>query len=192
MTHSPSTSTSATNTAGSALAVFVARAKGGDRDAFCELHARLAPMIHAVLLARVAASEVDDLLQEAFVAGWRGLSGLRDDEHVGAWLATIARRLAARHHARPAPATRDVTETVDDEPTDPRPSAAAKVGAAEILGEVTALPEAYRELLMMRLVNGMTGPEIAAATGRPPDSVRVSLSRGMAQLRDRLSRRGWP
>ena len=48
------------------------------------------------------------------------------------------------------------------------------------------LPEAYRDLLMMRLVEGLTGPEIAQRLDRTPGSVRVSLHRGMALLRAEL------
>ena len=49
-----------------------------------------------------------------------------------------------------------------------------------------SLPSAYRETLLMRLVEGMTGPEIAEATGLTPGSVRVNLHRGMKQLREKL------
>jgi len=48
------------------------------------------------------------------------------------------------------------------------------------------LPEAYRETLILRLVEGMTGPEIAAQTGLTPESVRVNLCRGMKLLRELL------
>ena len=48
-------------------------------------------------------------------------------------------------------------------------------------------PEAYRETLLMRLVEGLSGPEIAERTGLTPESVRVNLHRGMKLLRDRLA-----
>ena len=48
------------------------------------------------------------------------------------------------------------------------------------------LPEAYRDTLVLRLVEGMTGPEIARRTGLTPDSVRVNLCRGMKLLRQAL------
>jgi RNA polymerase sigma-70 factor, ECF subfamily len=51
------------------------------------------------------------------------------------------------------------------------------------------LPECYRETLTLRLVEGMTGPEIAAQTGLTPDSVRVNLCRGMKLLRASLEGR---
>jgi RNA polymerase sigma-70 factor (ECF subfamily) len=58
--------------------------------------------------------------------------------------------------------------------------------ALAALAVIRTMPEAYRETLVLRLVEGMTGPEIAARTGLTPASVRVNLHRGMKQLRERL------
>ena len=58
--------------------------------------------------------------------------------------------------------------------------------AREILGLIRRLPEAYRETLVLRFVEGMTGPEIAARTGLTPASVRVNLHRGMKLLRQKM------
>jgi RNA polymerase sigma-70 factor (ECF subfamily) len=59
--------------------------------------------------------------------------------------------------------------------------------AIKILDAIRSLPDAYRETLILRLVEGLTGPEIAARTGMTPGSVRVNLHRGMEQLRAILS-----
>ena len=61
-----------------------------------------------------------------------------------------------------------------------------------LLDQIRALPERYRETLAMRLVEGMTGPEIAQRTGLTEGSVRVNLCRGMKILRERLRKEGWP
>ncbi len=58
--------------------------------------------------------------------------------------------------------------------------------AKEILDMICRLPEAYRETLVLRFVEGMTGPEIAARTGLTPASVRVNLHRGMKMLREKI------
>ena len=60
------------------------------------------------------------------------------------------------------------------------------VEAREALDAIRELPDTYRGTLLMRLVEGMTGPEIAARTGMTPGSVRVHLHRGMKLLRGRL------
>ncbi|HKB16102.1 MAG TPA: sigma factor-like helix-turn-helix DNA-binding protein, partial [Planctomycetota bacterium] len=62
---------------------------------------------------------------------------------------------------------------------------------AEVLRFLRTLPEAYRETLAMRLVEGMSGPQIAAASGLTHGSVRVNLHRGMKLLRARLREEGW-
>ncbi len=55
------------------------------------------------------------------------------------------------------------------------------------LAVLRTLPETYREPLMLRLVEGMTGPEIAARMGLTHGSVRVNLHRGMRMLREKLA-----
>ena len=57
-----------------------------------------------------------------------------------------------------------------------------------MLAAIRGLPEAYHEPLILRLVEGMTGPEIAARTGLTAGSVRVNLHRGMQMLRERLGK----
>jgi RNA polymerase sigma-70 factor (ECF subfamily) len=57
-----------------------------------------------------------------------------------------------------------------------------------VLAAIRRLPEAYREPLILRLVEGMTGPEIAARTGLTAGSVRVNLHRGMHMLRETLGK----
>jgi RNA polymerase sigma-70 factor, ECF subfamily len=58
-----------------------------------------------------------------------------------------------------------------------------------VLDVIRKLPEAYRETLLMRLVEGMTGAEIAERSGLTPASVRVNLHRGMKLLRGQLGMR---
>ena len=58
--------------------------------------------------------------------------------------------------------------------------------ATEILDLIRSLPEAYRETLVLRFVEGMTGPEIASRTGLTAASVRVNLHRGVKLLREKM------
>ncbi len=166
----------------------VGRAIRGDRAAFDGLYRRFAPLVHGVLISGLRIHEVDDAVQEVFLAAWRGLGALREHDHVGAWLATIARNRASRTRSRRG----DATELPDAHPEDRGAGPVAHAENREILGVLRSLPEAYRETLALRLVEGMTGPEIAAATGLTHGSVRVNLTRGMKLLRDALSERGWP
>jgi RNA polymerase sigma-70 factor (ECF subfamily) len=72
-------------------------------------------------------------------------------------------------------------------PASPEPDRDEQASAHEALAAIAALPEAYRETLMLRFVAGLSGPEIAARTGLTHGSVRVNLHRGVAMLRERLT-----
>ena len=157
-------------------------ARAGDRGAYGTLYERYAPMVHGVLIARVAPGDVDDLLQDVFMKAMTELRDLRDDDHFGGWLAAIARHRAADHHRRAHETTGFALHDVSA-PGDASVSAEARAA----LEAIQSLPPAYRETLALRLVEGMTGPEIAERTGLTPDSVRVNLHRGMALLREALA-----
>ena len=160
-------------------AMLVAAARAGDRAAFGQLYSQYSRMVHGILLARVPRHEVDDLVQDVFLVAMRRLGTLRDDAAFGGWLATVARNRANDYHRRRA-------ETAEL-PEDVEARDALEAESAQVLAAIRALPEAYRETLILRLVEGMTGPEIAARTGLTPGSVRVNLHRGMEQLRARLA-----
>ena len=159
----------------------IAAVRGGDQDAFETMYARYAPMVHGILLARAPRDEVDDLVQDVFLTALRKIHMLRDDAAFGGWLATIARNRAMDFYRQ---------RTESEELTEDIPDAAASTDdageAARALAAIRALPEAYRETLILRLVEGMTGPEIAERTGLTPASVRVNLHRGMKLLREML------
>jgi RNA polymerase sigma-70 factor (ECF subfamily) len=57
-------------------------------------------MVHGVLIARVAPTEADDLLQDVFIRAMAELRHLRDDDHFGGWIAAIARNRAADWYRR--------------------------------------------------------------------------------------------
>lgn len=160
------------------VARWVAAARAGDSAAFGELYRRYARLVHGVLLARVARSDAEDLTQEVFLLAFRRLAQLRDGAAFGGWVAALARHVAIDHLRRPA--------TRAERAPLPEDLAAQERSDGEgwrVLAAIRSLPEAYRETLLLRLVEGMTGPEIAAATGLTHASVRVNLSRGMKRLR---------
>jgi RNA polymerase sigma-70 factor, ECF subfamily len=160
----------------------VRAARAGDESAFTSLYDRYARIVHAVLLARVNRQDVEDLVQDVFLTAWKRLGDLRDPAAFGGWIAMIARHRATDMHRR----TANVVELPDDLQSPETISDQAEADAA--LAAVRALPDAYRETLMLRLVEGLTGPEIAARTGLTPASVRVNLHRGMKMLREKLGR----
>lgn len=140
-------------------------------------------MVHGILVARVSTHEAKDLTQDVFLIAMQKLPTLEQDLAFGGWLAQIARTHAARHH-RDHPVHDELPEEIGQASGD----VSAAPDVRKVLEALRQMPEAYAETLAMRLIDGLSGPEIAERTGLTPGSVRVNLHRGMAQLRQKL---GW-
>jgi RNA polymerase sigma-70 factor (ECF subfamily) len=151
---------------------------GGDREAFSCLYADYSRMVHAVILGRVPRRDVDDLVQDVFLTAYTRIRELRDPAAFGGWIASIARNRATDYLRQ----SREQVELPDEMPGgDP-----IEAETFAVLEVIRRLPEAYRDTLLMRLVEGMSGQEIADRTGLAPGSVRVNLHRGMKLLREKL------
>lgn len=159
-------------------ATLVRAAQGGDRVAFGTLYQQYGRLVHGILLAHVSYHDAEDLMQDVFVKALERLPALREPAAFCGWLIAIARRTAT-DFLRSRRVTSERGKTIT--------AAIAPEGEAfAVLEVIQRLPQSYRETLVLRLVEGMTGPEIAARTGLAPDSVRVNLCRGMKLLRDQL------
>jgi RNA polymerase sigma-70 factor, ECF subfamily len=155
-------------------------AQHGDREAFGQLYQRFARMVHGIVLARINRVDVDDVVQDVFAIALDRLTDLREPAAFGGWLATIARHRAADYGRRAV-----VTDVLEDDAATTRDP--DRLEALAILDAVRSLPDAYRDTLTLRLVEGMTGAEIAERTGLTAASVRVNLHRGMKLLREKLA-----
>jgi RNA polymerase sigma-70 factor, ECF subfamily len=178
LTFRPAASRERTDETDALTAATIRAAAAGDRDAFSRLYADYVRMVHAILLGRVPHRDVDDLVQEVFMSAYLRLRELRDPAAFGGWLATIARHRAVDYFRQ----AREQVELPDELPG----GQAIEDETMMVLDVIRKLPDAYRETLLMRLVEGMSGAEIAERAGLTPASVRVNLHRGMKLLRERL------
>jgi len=160
-----------------ALATVVLAARRGDRRAFAELYRRFHRAVHGVVLARVRYTEAADLVQDVFAIALERLPQLAEPAAFPGWLMSIARNRAVDHVRARRP-----TDELSDVPV----AAPRSAEVAQALAALRALPEAYQETMILRLVEGLSGPEIAEQTGLSAGSVRVNLHRGMKLLRERL------
>jgi len=165
----------------------VRAAQAGDRAAFGYLYERYAGMVHGILLTRVPPVAVEDLVQDVFVQAMPRVVALREADHFGGWLAAIARNRAVDFFRESHSRTEQLDDAQQNEPASRSSSTADRAEAHAILEAIRSLPDSYREPLILRLVEGMTAPEIAARTGLTHGSVRVNLHRGMQQLRQALN-----
>jgi RNA polymerase sigma-70 factor (ECF subfamily) len=121
-----------------------------------------------------------DVAQDVFLQAWTVLDTLREPAAFGGWIGAIARRRAIDtiRKQRPEAPLDDIAHSASN------PHVSAE--AAAVLDAIRLLPEAYRDTLMLRLVEGYSGPEIASLTGLTPGSVRVNLHRGFKLLKERM------
>lgn len=163
-----------------AVARSIRDARRGSQAAFARLYRQFTPLVHSILLGRFRPALADELTQECFATAFDRLHQLKEDHKFGPWIVTMARRIQSGESAR------EIQVEHEPQVASNEASPEDRTEADRILRIVATLPEAYRETLLLRLVEGLSGPEIAALTGLTPESVRVNLHRGMAKLRDAL------
>jgi RNA polymerase sigma-70 factor (ECF subfamily) len=166
----------------------VRAAKGGDRAAFGHLYQRYIRMVYGILLARVPRSAAEDLVHDVFLQALSKLTALRDASRFGPWLAAITRNRATDFHRRAKPGSALNDEAGAVEALENHRSEIGLEEGIALLNALRDLPEAYREPLILRFVEGMSGPEIAERTGLTHGSVRVNLHRGTQLLREKWQR----
>ena len=162
--------------------MLVDAARRGNGSAMDALFRRFAPVVHGVLLGYVQKADADDLTQQVFETAMQRLGDLREAAAFPGWLLGIARHAALDAKRRRVPLTGIAIDAVDA-----RATHEDRLDAERALAAIRSLPDAYRETLLLRLVEGLTGPEIAERTGLTAGSVRVNLHRGMALLRAALT-----
>jgi RNA polymerase sigma factor CnrH len=189
---------------GSPMAGQIGHAAPAAVDALWREHRR---WVAAILLAHMArGAELDDLLQEVAVIVVTRISELRDPAALRPWLRTIAIN-AARMEARSGKSRRTRLRPLENEegeiavpdPAGEREQLAsdARAEAETVLRLARALPEDYREPLLLRSVQGLTQKQIATTLGLPETTIETRLARARRLLRQQLEelhtpRTGWP
>lgn len=171
----------------------VERARAGDTAAFDALAGGQRPRLAGFIRQRLgegpgAALEVDDVLQETFLRGFRSLERFepRGRDSLFRWLAGIAvnvvreeARRAARQHPRPGLA--------DDAPAS-SVSQLRRLRREERFDRLTAaldrLPQDYREVIRLTRLEKLSVEEVARRMGRSRQAVRSLLFRALRALRE--------
>ncbi|MFG2312814.1 RNA polymerase sigma factor [Streptomyces sp. NPDC048566] len=169
------------------------RAIAADRDrrAFEELYRRCAPWLTARLRARCAdAGIVDDVVQETFLAVWRGTARYREEGDPAGWLWRVgSRRLVdsmrtdgARGRLRAALARLRHRDEVSAEER-----VLAGVEHGDLAGALTRLSPELRAVLQATVIDGLSTREAAVLLGIPPGTVKTRALRARRQLREALA-----
>ncbi|GAQ57730.1 RNA polymerase sigma factor [Streptomyces acidiscabies] len=166
-------------------------AADGDRHAFEELYRRYAPWLAARLRSRCSDSgTVDDVVQETFLAVWRGKARYHEEGDVAGWLWRIgARRLVdalrrdgARGRIRQALARLRHRDEVSAEDR-----VLTGVEHGDLAGALARLSPELRAALQATVIDGLSTREAAALLGIPAGTVKTRAMRARKQLREALT-----
>lgn len=172
----------------------IAAVAAGDDSALRALFSRHASWLATRLRAVLPAADVEDVLQETFIAVWRGAASYRPDGAAGGWLWGIARRQAALLLRRRGPAVAVLGSQVVSERRDDGDPADAVVTRADLDRAVAALgpPDgSEREVWRLLYVEDRPVAEVAELTGVPVGTVKSRAHRVRQRMRAAL-RTGGP
>jgi RNA polymerase sigma-70 factor (ECF subfamily) len=170
----------------------IAAVAGGDEGALRELFTRHAPWLAGRLRRVVPAPVVEDVLQETFVAVWRGAGRYRPEGRGGAWLWGIARRQAAlwiRRHPVLPPALVDPA-TGDQPASDPETIVVDRAHLADAVATLGPPGCPERELWRLLFEEDRPVAEVADRLGIPAGTVKSRAFRVRQLLRAALGRGG--
>ena len=164
----------------------------GDRNAFAELVEREAgPVYRACLRVLGRPQDAEDVAQESFLAAYRSIRGYRGEGSVRAWLLRIATRQAFRRLAQRR-TNADLASVPEpllaDSSDEPGRVIAESESRREVREAVGALADPYREVVALRFFADLSLQDIADVTGRPLNTVKTHLRRGLERLRPGLDR----
>ncbi|AKK26481.1 sigma-70 family RNA polymerase sigma factor [Mycobacterium sp. EPa45] len=184
---------------GERLDAAVAEAVGGSRDALREVVETIRPIVVRYVRARLGSTErvglsADDVAQEVCLAAIQALPRYQDQGRpflafvygIAAHKVADAHRAAARNRADPT----DVVPERFSLDAGPEQMAMQSDSAARMTKLLEILPEKQREILMLRIVVGLSAEETADAVGSTPGAVRVAQHRALAKLKTEITAAG--
>ena len=170
----------------------LAAGRSGDRAAIEVLLGRYQARVFRYGMKMCGDTEdAKEVLQDTLMAAARTMSSFRGEASVPTWLFTIARRhcIKRRRHSKlisGPPESLDAHADLASSAPGPEDMAAGREVQAALAGALAGLEPDAREVLILRDMEGLTAPEVAAITGDSVDAVKSRLHRARASLRARL------
>jgi len=185
-------------------AELVRRALGGSQNAYQALVQRFERPVLTVILRLVGdLALAEDLSQETFLKAFRHLARFDPERRLASWLFTIAHNTALDHLRRRRPSQVSIEASGEPAyeqeglaipaPAHLAPDLAAAGGELRSAVEraLDGLRPAYREVLVLRLQEGLSYDEICAVTGLPMGTVKIHLHRARKRLAESLREAGF-
>jgi len=153
------------------------------------LYERYLPIVYKRVCCLVPESDVEDVTQEVFISLMKSLKGFQGNAQLSTWLRTLTdRRIADYHRRRARGAAEDLTDFSESESQLPPIKAAGPCLDDKVMlrEAIAALPDHYREIILLRFAEGLRFEEIARVRGLSLEATKSLFRRAIAALREHI------
>lgn len=176
------------------ITILVEKAKQGDADAFSTLYQMYYPKMKGICIniLREDKAVVDDLVQDAFILAFVSLKDLKNTHRFSQWLTSITTNLVLKYQEKGkrydfislSDVEEEFSTVLEDDNTSKQ-----SISYEEIMAAIDSLPEGYKKIFNMSVLDGLSHQEISELLDIAPHSSSSQLSRAKAMLRNILSPR---
>jgi RNA polymerase sigma-70 factor (ECF subfamily) len=173
------------------IPALVTSAQMGNEDAFASLYDHFYPLVHRRVWHMVPPQDAEDVTQEVFIAMVKSLPSFRDESKFSTWLSALTNHQVANYYRRREHQVQRLTEEGDllsNQP--PMPDQGQDLRHQEELialrRGLARLPEHYREVLLLRFVDGLQFDEIAGEIQKTLDATKSLFRRALQALQDEV------
>lgn len=176
------------------ITTLVEKAKQGDADAFSTLYQMYYPKMKGICIniLREDKAVVDDLVQDAFILALVSLKDLKNTHRFSQWLTSITTNLVLKYQEKGKRYDFISLSEIEDEFSsvlEDDNTSRQSISYEEIMSAIDCLPEGYKKIFNMSVLDGLSHQEISELLDIAPHSSSSQLSRAKAMLRNILSPR---
>ena len=176
------------------ITTLVEKAKQGDADAFSTLYQMYYPKMKGICIniLREDKAVVDDLVQDAFILAFVSLKDLKNTHRFSQWLTSITTNLVLKYQEKGKRYDFISLSDIEDEFSsvlEDGNTSKQSIPYEEIMAAIDSLPEGYKKIFNMSVLDGLSHQEISELLDIAPHSSSSQLSRAKAMLRNILSPR---
>lgn len=170
----------------------VRQAQEGNLDAFTSLYERYLPSVYNRVRYVVPEQDIEDVTQEIFITLMKSLKSFEHKSQFSTWLRTLTNRRVADYYRERSRTGNQLSADLSEVHPGLNPNLRVEAGTAAIHDRVMlrqalgALPERYREVLLLRFAEGLQFKEIAQLNGDSLEATKSLFRRAIAALRKQV------
>lgn len=170
-------------------AALIQRAQQNDLEAFSTLYQRHVRPVYNRVRYVIPEEDVEDVTQEIFLAALRSIHNFRGEAQFSTWLRALTNRQVAEYYRKRQrrgwnrQTAIDEAEQLSNDP--PQPNAVME-DRILLRRALQALPENYRNIILLRFAEGLPFEQIASLNGQNLEATKSLFRRSIAALRKQL------